>query len=308
MNCGRVARISLLANRSSSFTKLCYRLAMINPRHMRRRFNSAAKTFDDADFVHAATRDGLLARLEPLLVDADVVLDLGSATGTAHKALAKRFRGSKLIAADFSEQMLLAASRKRSWLSKTKYIAAAAEALPFRSASFDVVFANMLLPCVLEPHIVFAEVARVLKPGGVFAFATLGPDSLRELQQAWSEVDELPHVHRFLDMHDLGDGLVNAGLLDPVLDVDRLKVRYRSADALFKDLTACGARNSLLGRKPTLTGKSNFARMRRSLANEQGEIALDLELVYGHCWGNGPKKDPSNYQIDATAIPIRTRR
>lgn len=281
---------------------------MINRRHMRRRFDRAAGTFDDADFVHAATRDGLLARLDPLLIDANAVLDLGAATGAAHNALARRFRGAKLIAADFSQQMLLAANRKRSWLSRTKYIAAAAESLPFRTASFDVVFANMLLPCVLDPRIVFAEVARVLRPGGVFAFATLGPDSLQELRHAWSQIDSSPHVHGFLDMHDLGDGLVNAGLLDPVLDVDRLKVNYSSADALFRDLTSCGARNSLAERNQSLTGKSSFARMREALPVDNDKITLDLELVYGHCWGNGPKKDPRNYQFDASAIPIRGSR
>ncbi len=74
-----------------------------------------------------------------------------------------------------------------------------AEQLPFAGGSFDVVVANQVLPCIREPQILFTEVARVLRKGGLFIFATRGPG-----------------------MQDLGDGLMRAGLRDPVLDVDRL--------------------------------------------------------------------------------------
>ena len=39
-----------------------------------------------------------------------------------------------------------------------------------------------------------------LKPGGLLMFSTFGPDTLKELRQAWSEVDESPHVSPFMDM------------------------------------------------------------------------------------------------------------
>jgi malonyl-CoA O-methyltransferase len=108
-------------------------------------------------------------------------------------------------------------------------------------------------------------------------------------------------------MHILGDGLVNAGLQDPVLDVDRLAVKYSNSANIFKDLTLVGARNALRERAPGLTGKQRFARMQAALesAAVDSEITLDLELVYGHCWGAGPKNDPANYRIDANQIPVR---
>lgn len=283
---------------------------MLNPKHIRRRFERAADSFDGADFVHAATREGLLARIEPLLIDAKIVVDLGTATGTANRALEKRFKPARLVAIDLAHNMLLKARSKRSWWSKTAFAQANAEALPLANESVDVVFANLLLPWLDDPTPVFSEVARVLRKGGVFAFATLGPDSLQEVRRAWAEVDEgHQHVNRFADMHDLGDGLVNAGLGDPVLDVDRLSISYGSSDRLFADLTAIGARNTLQQRTSVLTGKQQFAAMVTALedAAAGGEIALDLELVYGHCWGAGPKMDPSNYRIDPAGIPIRQR-
>jgi malonyl-CoA O-methyltransferase len=283
---------------------------MLNPKHIRQRFERAADSFDDADFVHAATREGLLARIEPLLVDAKIILDIGTATGSANRALEKRFKPARLIAVDLAHNMLLKARDKKSWLSKTAFVQASAGALPLANACVDVVFANLLLPWLDDPTPVFSEVARVLRKGGVFAFATLGPDSLQEVRRAWAEVDEgQQHVNRFADMHDLGDGLVNVGLQDPVLDVDRLSVRYASCDRLFADLTAVGARNALQHRTAVLTGKQRFAAMVAALqgAAVGGQIALDLELVYGHCWGAGPKMDPANYRIDPARIPIRQR-
>ena len=280
---------------------------MLNSKHIRRRFERAADSFDDADFVHTATRDGLQERLQPLLLECRTVVDLGAATGGANRHLEKRFKPAHVISVDIAHNMLCKARSKKSWLSRSSFAQANANALPFPNESIDLVFSNLLLPWIDDPTPVFAEVARVLRKGGVFAFATLGPDSLREVSRAWSGVDNAMHVNRFPDMHDLGDGLVNAGLQDPVLDVDRLSISYGSSASLFADLSAVGARNSLTGRAGGLTGKQRFADMIKGLdsAAVDGNIALDLELVYGHCWGTGPKIDPRNYAIDANRIPIR---
>jgi malonyl-CoA O-methyltransferase len=280
---------------------------MLNPEHVRRRFNRVADQFDGADFVHATTRQGLLARLAPLLTEAKIVVDLGCATGTANQLLRKRFRGARIISVDFARRMLERAREKKSWLSNAAFVQARAEALPFANESVDVIFSNQLLPWVNSPATVFSEVARVLRKGGVFAFATLGPDSFREIRHAWRQLDDYPHVNSFPDMHDLGDSLVSAGLRDPVLDVDRLCVDYGNADRLLADLAASGARNALASRRNALTGKHRYAAMLESLGNAAsgGRITLDLELVYGHCWGAGPKMDPANYRIDASRIPLR---
>ena len=114
----------------------------------------------------------------------------------------------------------------------------------FADASVDVVFANMLLPWIDDPAAAFAEIARVLRQDGLLAFATLGPDSLLELRDAWRTADAGAHVKQFADMHDIGDALVRAGLRDPVLDVDRLSVTYRNSAALFRDITAFTTRST----------------------------------------------------------------
>lgn len=283
---------------------------MFRLRDIQRRFDRAAASFDDADFVHAVTRAGLLARLEPLILEARSILDLGSATGSTGRALRKRFRGAHIVSLDASFRMAARALAGRGWLSKASSVQADANRLPFADGVFDLVIANQLLPWLPDPEAAFSEIARVLRPGGVFTFASLGPDSLHELRRAWAGIDDGAHVHRFADMHDIGDGLVRAGLADPVLDVDHLSVSYEDADRLFSDLAGAGARNALPQRPRGLTGRRRFAAMRRALldATGDGRIVLDLELVYGHCWGTGPRKNPADYRVPASGISRRNRR
>ena len=278
--------------------------ATLNVRDVRRRFDRAACEFDSADFVHAVTREGLIARLEPLLVDARTVLDLGCATGAAGPLLRDRFPRARVIAVDLSHAMLRQVPGQRRWFSRSARVQASACQLPFADSCIDLVFANQLLPWIDDPETLLQEVSRVLSPDGVFAFATLGPDSLRELDAAWRTVDGFAHVRQFPDMHDVGDALVRAGLRDPVLDVDRLAVRYENVDRLFADLTRMGGRNALRGRNPSLVGRHRFRAMVAAL-EEGGGIRFDLELVYGHCWGRIPGRTASDYRIDASSIPRR---
>ena len=280
---------------------------MLRLRDIQRRFDRAAASFDDADFVHTVTRDGLLSRLEPLLLQPATILDLGSATGTTGRLLRKRFKRAHVVSLDLSRAMLNVARKNKPWFSRSTFVQGNARQLPFADALFDLVVSNQLLPWEPEPQAVFDEASRVLKKGGVFAFATLGPDSLREIERAWASVDDRPHVNRFPDMHDIGDGLVRAGLADPVLDVDRLGISYENTDKLFSDLTRAGARNVHIDRGRGLVARGRFQAMTDALKASQsdGRILLDLELVYGHCWGSGAKKDPGNYQVDANRIPLR---
>jgi malonyl-CoA O-methyltransferase len=282
---------------------------MLRLRDIRRRFDRAAAGFDDADFVHAVTRDGLCSRLEPLLLKPEAILDLGSATGAMGRLLRKRFKRAHIVSLDLSHAMLARGRSNKAWFSRSSFVQGDAQQLPFEDASFDMIVANQVLPWAPNPQPVFDEVSRVLRKGGVFAFATLGPDSLREIERAWAGIDGGEHVLRFPDMHDIGDGLVRSGLRDPVLDVDRLVVTYENADRLFADLTRAGARNVLTDRSPGMVGKIKFRAMADALAasGTDGKIMLDLELVYGHCWGSGPKSDPAHYEIDADRIPRRRR-
>jgi len=280
----------------------------MRPRHrdVERRFARAAANFDSADFIHRLAGDGLFERMAPMQLEPKRILNLGAGTGTLSRRLLKSFRRSHVLSLDLSHAMLRRARKGRGYFTRISELQADAAALPLASMSVDVIIANLLLPHVADADVLFAGVARVLQKGGLFTFATLGPDSLRELREAW-EGDG--HVQRFPDMHDVGDALVRAGLRDPVLDVDHIGVDYQSTERLFSDLTACGARNTLPGRHKSLTGKARFRRAESVLADRmrEGPLKVSLELIYGHAWGGGPRPDSREFRLDIGDIGRRGR-
>jgi malonyl-CoA O-methyltransferase len=137
-----------------------------------------------------------------------------------------------------------------------------------------------------DPDAVFQEIRRVLKPGGLLTFTTLGPDTLRELREGWRKIDPYTRVHRFIDMHDIGDALMRAGLAEPVMDTERLTVTYPDLDALMRELTASGSNNVAHGRPRGLTTKARLEALRESVRREPAADALPIsvEVVYGHAW------------------------
>lgn len=282
----------------------------INTRHMRRRFDRAAQHFEAADFVHRQAFAGLMERMSPLVVSPKSILDLGAGTGRSSRALAKAYPRSRVSALDLSAGMLRIARKRRSFLSRTAEVRGDAVKLPFQSGSFDLVCANLLLPWIDDLAGCLGEVARVLKKGGVFTFATLGPDSFAEVRRAWSIAEPGVPVRTFPDMHDVGDALMRSGLSDPVLDVDLLTVSYKEKAAFYRDLGACAARNCLSTRRATLTGKDRFSRAEKALFAQavDGSLQLTLEMVYGHAWGTGPRAAQGEFHFDPAEITLRKSR
>ena len=276
-------------------------------RDVQRRFDRAARNFDSTDFVHRHTFAGLIQRLSPTVIKPSRILDLGCATGTGSRLLAKKYRRARVISFDASSTMLALAAKKRSRLSKIVELQGDANSIPLQDGSVDLVFSNLLLPWVNDLPACLAEIGRVLRKDGVFAFATFGPGSLGEIRAAWSSLDQDWHANAYPDMHDVGDALVRAGLREPVLDVDHLRVTYRDTDSLYQDLTNSGARNSLQKRRKSLTGKHRFRQMEENLraAAENGALSLNLELVYGHAWGGGPQLPAGEFRLDPATIPRR---
>lgn len=272
-----------------------------------RRFERAAPAFDGNDFVHRQTFEGLIERMQPMQLKTKRILDLGSATGTGSRQLAKMFRRCHVTSLDVSGAMLSCARRQRSRLARISELRADAMKLPLKTGSVDLVFANMLLPWIDDLSGLFSGVARVLRNDGLFVFSTLGPSSLSGLRHAWSNMDNHAHVHPFIDMHNIADAAMQAGLCEPIVDVDSLVVSYRDVRAFFTDLTATGARNCHAARFRGLTGKKRFNAMTESLLCQfkDGVLNVDLELVYGHAWGGGPLQSPGEFRLDPSQIGRR---
>lgn len=275
-------------------------------------FNRAAAHYDrNAELQYTVARR-LIERLDFMRLAPGTVLDLGSGTGRGGRALVKRYPGADVIELDLAIDMLRAARPRflRSF-SKRSWICADGERLPLREASVDLVFSSLMLQWCNTSSTVFSEVCRVLRPGGLLIFSTLGPDTLLELRESWRLADDGVHVNAFEDMHDIGDALVRTGFADPVMEVERLTLTYADGVALMRDLKRLGAHNVNLGRRRTLTGKNRLKKMLQSYEGHRRDNRLPAtyEVVYGHAWSSGRARriDPHTAAFPVSALR-RSRR
>lgn len=260
----------------------------IDKRAARLAFERAAASYDEAAVLQQEIARRMLERLDYCRIEPRTVLDLGCGTGFALDDLARRYRRARLIAMDFAAPMLAHARRRGTWLNRPRPLCADLEALPLADASVDLVFSNATLQWATDPAVAFAELKRVLRPGGLLMLSTFGPDTLRELRAAWAAADAGRHAHvgAFLDLHDIGDALVRARFADPVMDVDRITVTYAGVRDLMRDLKAIGAHNVLNDRARGLTGRQRLAAVEAAYEAERrdGRLPATWEVVYGQAW------------------------
>tara|TARA_B100001123_G_scaffold105112_1_gene122072 strand:- start:2035 stop:2538 length:504 start_codon:yes stop_codon:yes gene_type:complete len=163
------------------------------------------------------------------------------------------------------------------------------------------------MPWLNDLPFFFKEIGRVMKKDGLFIFSTLGPDSLLPLKKAWAEIDNFSHINNYIDMHIIGDQLMNVGLLDPVLDSERMIIKYNNISSLERDLTHTGARNALTAREGSLTGRKKYEKFRKKLfpCNSAEKLDIEMEIIYGHAWGREPSSSQNEHVIDASNIMKR---
>lgn len=272
-------------------------------------FDRAARDYDALAEFQGTVADRLLQRLDYMRLAPETILDLGSGTGRAARMLAKRYPGARIIESDLAFGMLRRARGLGRWFRRRTAVCADAELLPFADASVDLAFSSLMLQWCNDPANVFAELERVLRPGGLLIFSTLGPDTLRELRESWATADGDVHVNAFIDMHDLGDALVRTGLGEPVMEAERFTLTYGDGHALMRDLKSLGARNANAGRRRTLTGKGRLRDMLRAYETHRrdGRLPATYEVVYGHAWRpeTDPRRAPGIAVVPVSAITRR---
>lgn len=279
---------------------------------VRRSFDRAAASYDAAAVLQREVNERMLQKLDIVRHEPQRILDLGSGTGYGARLLRQRFPKAGVIEADLALGMLRTSRGERSgwrrWFAASEHVCADMESLPFADNSLDMLWSNLALQWCNEPDAAFAEMMRVLRPGGLLMYSTFGPDTLKELKTVYAGVDQYNHINRFIDMHDLGDAMVRAGCETPVVDMEMLTLTYSTARAALVDLKAIGAHNVTAGRARGLMGKAAWQRIvdnYEALRRSDGMLPLTFEVVYGHAWKPQPKAQvPDGYQ----PIQFQTRR
>lgn len=279
----------------------------IDRRRVRRSFGRAAASYEQHDALQREVQQALLERLNVYLQTPARVLDLGAGPGRGTALLKKRYPKAEVIAMDLAVPMLKAARQHSGWLKPFARVCADATALPLPDASVDVLHSNLCLPWIDDLAVLFTECVRVLRPGGLLAFSSFGPDTLKELRAAWASVDAHSHVGRFLDMHDVGDAMLAAGLRDPVLDVHRYTLTYSAPERLLRELRGLGATHADAARVRHLTGKRHYRQMLDAYETQRvdGRIPATWEAVTAHAWGPPPgqaRRNPGGGDIASFSV------
>jgi malonyl-CoA O-methyltransferase len=229
------------------------------------------------------------------------LLDLGCGTGADLDALARAYRQAQRLACDWSPAMLAqarsrvaAVDRWLPWRSRgaPRYVCADALRLPFASGSLGLVWSNLVLHWIAEPAAALREAQRVLAVGGLMIFSTFGPDTLKELREAFRAADTAPHVLTFADMHELGDLLMASGFTDPVMEMEMITLTYADLDGLLRDLRYGASTNADPQRRRGLGGRGKWARVRAvyEAQRRDGRLPASFEVVYGHAWKAAARK------------------
>ncbi len=264
----------------------------------RRAFERAAPTYLAAARLEQEIGARMLERLELVRLAPGVVLDAGAGPAPQAEGLRRRYPDALHVALDWSSAMLRERSARAGWMSRIlgprgpAAVCADMRRMPLVAGSCGLVWSNMALHWVSDPLPALAEFGRVLRPDGLLMFSTLGPDTLKELRGACEAAGAATQVHRFHDMHDLGDMLSESGFAAPVMDMEIITLTFASAAALVADLRATGQTSSTAARRKTLMGKRRWAALRDALESRavDGRISLSAEVVYGHAWKGAPRK------------------
>ena len=250
-------------------------------------FNRYASEYDHTAILQAEVQSRLLERLDYIKLQPKTIVDLGCGPGQAIKPLLKRYKKSTVIGFDMAHAMLREAKKKYGLFDRKCLINADMDQLPLADDSVDLIFSSLAMQWSNDLLETFKGFKRVGREGGLLMFTTFGVNTLHELRESWQMVDDRPRVHHFIDMHDVGDMMLAAGLSQPVLDMDRITLEYDHFRDLLKDLKAIGATNAEKNRSRGLLTARRLKKLEdayRNIAFKNGRYLATYEVVFGHAW------------------------
>ena len=259
---------------------------------MRGDFAAAARSYDDAAVLALEVGARMAARLDLVKITPQRVADIGCATGDGIRELQRRYPKAHSLAIDYALPMLSAVRQRTPRWQRLigrgpQLLNADVCAVPLAANSLGLVWSNLMLQWLDDPLPALRELHRILETGGLLSFATLGPDTLKELRLGAGSSGSGDTLRRFLDMHDLGDMLVAAGFGDPVMDMEMITLTYPSTRSFLADQRHLGVRDALLGRQ----GWRDWRRLLDAWApDNDGRLPASFEIVYGHAWKPEPRQ------------------
>lgn len=276
---------------------------------VQQRHHRYAARYRSAAVINHVLADGLLQRLAYLRLKPQTIIDLGSGSGYLSQALCQRFPDAQIVAVDLTHAMHRQIQQPKLKRTNWHLVTADAYQLPMATHSVDVIVSNVLLPLLLDYPALWQECQRVLQPGGLLLFSNLGPDTLQELKHSCLAIDQHSHVNTFIDLHDMGDGLIAAGFQDPVLDADRVQLSYPSLSALLHELKNLGSLQALAEPDTRYYGKAFWQHIeryyRQHFSDANQRLLVSVDAYFGHAFN--PLKPRQRPEADGgIGLPIST--
>ena len=128
-----------------------------------------------------------------------------------------------------------------------------------------------------------AELARVLRPGGLCVFTSLGPNTLNELRSAWAAVDAHQHVNTFLPGAALLAAAERIPGIELTLQEQSFCMEYTRVRDLLDELKTLGAHNMNRSRPTGLTSRRALQGMLQAYEARrlQGVLPATYEVIFG---------------------------
>ncbi len=270
-------------------------------------FDRISGHYDEHAALEQEVGSRLLERLDFHRLPPQRIVDLGCGTGLASAALKARFRKAHVIGLDSSRMMLTQLQRRSGLLRPLRAVCGDFSALPLAERSAELIFSNLAFQWSSNLRVLFAEIRRVLAPGGMLLFSSLGPGSLGELRTVLAEAGESADPGGFADILDVGNELMAAGFQEPVMDSERITLSYPDFNSLVKELKATGT--ALL-----LSDQCNNPELWDHLEAAYGRFRIDgkypvsYELVYGTAFGPGEGQPRKTAEGDVVTFSVESLR
>jgi malonyl-CoA O-methyltransferase len=252
---------------------------------------------------HAAVQKRVINRLVSLVnshvgADPTTILDIGCGTGQLLLSLSERYKNSSLYGLDLAYNMTRCASERLD--SKSQFVNADAEYIPFRNDTFDLIVSTSTLQWFDNFELFFQQARRVIKSNGLLCAAFFGGRTLCELHECFSDVTQrridgssgyVNRLHQFMKREDVESALELIDFNQATILTEIETEYYSDVFDLLRSIKRIGAGSSNhkfnaggLGWKGILNETSRLYSERYGI---NGEISATYEVMYIVARGHG---------------------
>ena len=169
--------------------------------------------------------------------------------------------------------------------------------LDVEPGSYDLLLSLNTIAETNDPLTTLMRLRFALAPGGLLLGTLVGGESLPILREAMRTADRAsgvarPHVHPRIDPAGLTQLLAQAGLSEPVVDIDRVEVRYGALARLVDDLRKMGTTNFLMERDRGSLDRTQWQAASSDFvarAEEDGKVSEIFDLLHFAGWQESAK-------------------